>query len=238
MATKKSSWPLYEVFLERVIRIDAVQRHRAAAVTDDERTARFFDAGRRPGSFGDFKWSLDSPAADDWGPLAPSTGEKPAPMSPAMQQAWDAVVAAWRTFIAELASGKLIASGVHPASGVRSEIDPAEWTRTGLVLDVRNGDLIEGLYDRPYGKHTVRWSTIVLRAAVQERKLGTIDWDAEWNEDVARREKGQLPNKRGYLRELETRIQERYGVFSVDGGDLRRFRAALYRGDVVRPRKK
>jgi len=233
VATKKSSWPLYEVFLERVIRIDAVQRHRAAAVTDDERTAQFFDAGRRPGSFGDFKWSLDSPAADDWGPLAPSTGEKPAPMSPAMQQAWDAVVAAWRTFIAELATGELIASGVHPASGVRSEIDPAEWTRTGLVLDVRNGDLIEGLYDRPYGKHTVRWSTIVLRAAVQEQKLGTIDWDAEWSEDVARREKGQLPNKRGYLRELE-----RYGVYSVDGGDLRRFRAALYRGDVVRPRKR
>jgi hypothetical protein len=159
-------------------------------------------------------------------------------MSPAMQQAWDAVVAAWRTFIAELATGELIASGVHPASGVRSEIDPAEWTRTGLVLDVRNGDLIEGLYGRPYGKHTVRWSTIVLRAAVQEQKLGTIDWDAEWNEDVARREKGQLPNKRGYLRELETRIQERYGVSSVDGGDLRRFKAALYRGDVVRPRKK
>jgi hypothetical protein len=238
VATKKSSWPLYEVFLERVIRIDAMQRHRAAAVTDDERTAQFFDAGRRPGSFGDFKWSLDSPAADDWGPLAPSTGEKPAPMSSAMQQAWDAVVAAWRTFIAELAAGELIASGVHPASGVRSEIDPAEWTRTGLVLDVRNGDLIEGLYDRPYGKHTVRWSTIVLRTAVQEQKLGTIDWDAEWNEDVARREKGQLPNKRGYLRELETRIQERYGVSSVDGGDLRRFKAALYRGDVVRPRKK
>ena len=238
MATKKPSRPLNEVFLERVIRIDAVQRHRAAAVTDDERTAQFFDAGRRPGSFGDFKWSLDSPAADDWGPLAPSTGEKPAPMSPAMQQAWDAVVAAWRTFIAELATGELIVSGVHPASGVRSEIDPAEWTRTGLVLDVRNGDLIEGLYDRPYGKHTVRWSTIVLRAAVQEQKLGTIDWDAEWSEDVARREKGQLPNKRGYLRELETRIQERYGVYSVDGGDLRRFRAALYRGDVVRPRKR
>ena len=55
---------------------------------------------------------------------------------------------------------------------------------------------------------------------------------------MARREKGQLPNKRGYLQELETRIQERYGVSSVDGGDLRRFKAALYRGDVVRPRKK
>jgi hypothetical protein len=55
---------------------------------------------------------------------------------------------------------------------------------------------------------------------------------------VARRQQDQLPNKKGYLRELETRIKERYGVTSVDGGDLRRFKAALYRGDAVRPRKK
>ena len=226
MATKKSSWPLYEVFLERVIRIDAVQRHRAAAVTDDERTAQFFDAGRRPGSFGDFKWSLDSPAADNWGPLAPSTGEKPAPMSSAMQQAWDAVVAAWRTFIAELASGKLIASGVHPASGVRSEIDPAEWTRTGLVLDVRNGDLIEGLYDRPYGKHTVRWSTIVLRAAVQEQKAG--------NNRLGRGvERGRGSPGKGSAPEQE-RLPAR--VRNADSGTLRRVQRGWGRSAAVQSR--
>jgi hypothetical protein len=235
VAAPRSARPLYEVFLERVIRIDAVQRHRAA-VTDDH-TAQFFAAGRRPGVNGDFKWSLNAPTALDWGPLGPFTGEKPAPMSPAMQQAWDAAVAAWRKFIAELANGEMIANGRHPLSGIRTEIEPFEWSRTELVLDVRNGDLIEGWYGRPPGKHTV-WSAIVVRAAIQEQRLGRIDWDAEWNEDVARREKGQLPNKRGYLRELETRIQERYGVTSVDGGDLRRFKAALYRGDVVRPRKK
>ena len=106
--------------------------------------------------------------------------------------------------------------------------------RADLILDVRNGDLIE----MRHGKRTERWSAIVARAAIQPPKLGAIDWDAEWNEDVARREKGQLPNKRGYLRELETRIQERYGVTSVDGGDLRRFKAALYRGEPVRPRRR
>ena len=33
---------------------------------------------------------------------------------------------------------------MHPATGVRHELDPAEWTREGLILDVRNGDLFEG----------------------------------------------------------------------------------------------
>jgi hypothetical protein len=42
VATKKRSRPFYEVFLERVIRIDAVQRHRAAVT--DENTAQFFSA--------------------------------------------------------------------------------------------------------------------------------------------------------------------------------------------------
>jgi hypothetical protein len=55
---------------------------------------------------------------------------------------------------------------------------------------------------------------------------------------VGRRERGQLPNEKAYLREIEMRIEERYGVTSIDGADLRRFKAALYRGDIQRPRKK
>ena len=241
MPTKKPSRPLYEVFLERVIRIEAVQCYRAA-VTDDH-TVRFFAEGRRPGVFGDFHWSLDRPEPFPlgpvagvvflWGPIPPATSEEP-PVSLPMQHAWDAAVAAWADFIAELVNGELIASGVYFATGDCCEIVQAEWRRTGLILDVRNGDLIE----TRHGKRTVRWSTIVVRAAIQQPKLGAIDWDTEWNEDVARRQQDQLPNKKGYLRELETRIKERYGVTSVDGGDLRRFKAALYRGDAVRPRKK
>jgi len=227
-----SARPLYAEFLARVIEIEAVQCYRGA-VTDNH-TAQFFDSGRLPGVFGDFQWSLDAPEGFPWGPLAPATDENPAPVSLPMQHAWDAAVVAFAEFIAEFINGKLIGSGVPPAMGLRCEIDPAEWARTGLILDVRNGDLIE-VRD---GKRTVRWSAIVVRAAIQAKKLGRIDWDAEWNEDVARRSKGQLPNKKDYIGELETRIIERYGVKTVDGGDLRRFKAALYRGEPIRPRKR
>ena len=49
----------------------------------------------------------------------------------------------------------------------------------------------------------------------------------------------QLPNKKAYLREAETVIKERYGVTScADVGELRRIKAALYRGDSERPCKR
>ena len=48
VAARTSARPLYEVFLERVIQIEAVQCYRAA-VTDDH-TAQFFAEGRRPGA--------------------------------------------------------------------------------------------------------------------------------------------------------------------------------------------
>jgi hypothetical protein len=236
MARQKPARPFYEVFLERVIKIEAVQRYRA--VVTDEDTAQFFEEGRRPGAYGDFHWSLDAPKVGAVSLIARSTDERPAPMSPAMEKTWDAAVTAWRKFIGELANGEMIAEGMNPISGIRTEMGPFEWSRTDLVLDVRNGDLIEGFYGRPIGMHTVRWSAIVLPAAIQEQKLGRVDWDTEWNEDVARREQGQLPTEKGYLPLLETRIKERYGVTNVDGGDLRRFKAALYRGDLARPRKR
>jgi hypothetical protein len=231
VAAQQATRPLQAEFLARVIEVEAVQCYREA-VTDDH-TAQFFTEGRLPGVFGDFLWSLDKPEAFPWGSLAPAKSEKPAPVSLPMQHAWDAAVAAFAEFKAAFVSGELVASGVHPATGVRSDLDPAEWTRTGLILDVRNGDLIEVRH----GKRAVRWSAIVVRAPIQQLKLGRIDWDAERKEDVARRDKCQLPNEKGYTLELETRIKERYGVATVPPSELRRIKAALYRGDLERPKR-
>jgi hypothetical protein len=240
VAAETRSRPLYAVFLEQVIQIEAVQCHRTQAT--DEYASGFFDAGRLLGELDDFRWSLDAPdlfsrrGVQILGVINARGGfpSKEKEISPAMRAAWDAAVAAFEEFKKALVNGEQIANGEHQATGVRRDLDPAEWARTGLILDVRDGDLIEVRN----GKRTVRWSAIVVRAAIQQLKLGAIDWDAEWNEDVARREKDELPNEKAYVRELETRIKGRYGVTSVDGGDLRRFKAALYRGDPVRPRKR
>ena len=79
--------------------------------------------------------------------------------------AWNVAFVAFLGFINALVFGELIASGVNPNTGARCEIDPVEWMRTGLILDVRNGDLIEV----GQGKRIVRWSAITLRAAKATR---------------------------------------------------------------------
>jgi hypothetical protein len=173
VATRTLWRALSAVFLERVIQIEAVQRHRAAVT--DEGMEGFFTEGRQPGSFGEFLWCLDAPMV----PLLYLT-----PLSLPMQHARNAAIAAFTEFIAALSNGELIARGVPP-NGLRCELEPAEWTPTDLdlILDVRNGDLIEAPIFYP---SRVRWSNITLRAteplrtAAPERKLGRIDWDDWW----------------------------------------------------------
>ena len=189
MAARPRAQPLYAEFLAQVIKIEAVQCYREA-VTDDH-TAQFFAEGRLPGVFGDFRWSLDAPKASPWGPLAPAASEKLAPVSLAMQNAWNAAVAAFANFIAALVNGGLIAIGMHPATGVRCEIDSAEWMRAGLILDVRNGDL----YEVHHGRRTLRWSGITLRAAKHppQKKRGGhgYDWEGAWTYATALRAEGK-----------------------------------------------
>jgi hypothetical protein len=157
VAADTSARPLYTEFLARVIKIDAVQRERAAVT--EQHTTDFFELGRIPAVFGDFHWFLAEPAAFPWGPIPPAAPDNP--VSLPMQRAWDAAVTAWRAFIALIVNGELIASGVHPVTGVRRDLDPAEWTRSGLILDVRNGDLLEVRH----GQRQVLWASITLRAA-------------------------------------------------------------------------
>ena len=263
MATQKPARPFYEVFLERVIKIEAVQRYRAD-VTDDH-TAQFFEEGQRPRASGNFLWSLDRLEPFPSGPVAgvafllggpnlPAAFEEP-PLSPPMQHAWDTAVAKWKAFIAALANGELIANGVHPGTGVRSELHPTEWARTGLVLDVRNGDLLEGGYSSPIGKHTVRWSAIALRAAKQPRQKKTrghgYDWEGawayatslraenQWNWDEHRRDKKQpLP---AVHKTVEDKIKQWFALGGIvpDIGDIRRnIVVPLYAGKRTRGRRK
>ena len=124
VATRRPAQPLYAVFLERVIKIQAVQRHRAA-VTDDD-TAGFFTEGRRPGLSGDFLWSLDAPSGFPWGPLSPF---EPATLSPPMQLRGTRRSRPLQSSSLRSRNGELIASGVHPEPASARDLDPAEWTR-------------------------------------------------------------------------------------------------------------
>jgi hypothetical protein len=247
MVARTQSRPLYAVFLEQVIQIEAVQRERAQAT--EEYAAGFFDAGRLLGELDDFCWSLDEPelfsrrgTVQILGVISPRGDFIPNPsrertVSPAMRAAWDAAVAAWRAFVSALRNGEYIATGTHPATGERRDLEPAEWMRTGLVLDVRNGDLLEK--ERKKRELTERWLSIMLSPAEpkEEIKPGVIDWNDWWQHEVGRRERRELPPEKSYHSDATALIKKRYGVTHVPESGLRRLKAALYRGDVERPKR-
>jgi hypothetical protein len=230
VAARRSAQPLYWVYLARVIKIPAVQCHREA-VTDD-RMAQFFSEGCRPDTL-EFQWFLDEPDVSFWEPVASVIGPLP------MQQAWNAAFVAFLRFINALAFGELIATGVNP-TGVRCKIDPAEWMRTGLILDVRNGDLIEV----SQGKRIVRWSAITLRAATKrssataKRGPSLVDWDLLMTYGVLLREAGCLPSKHASLTAKLKALAQLLFRVDADEADLRRLTRDIYAGRRKRRKRK
>jgi hypothetical protein len=98
-----------------------------------------------------------------------------------MRAAWDAAVAAWRAFVSALRNGEYIATATHPATGERRDLEPAEWMRTGLVLEVHDCALLAKGRD---GKLVELWAAITLRAAKRSRQKKArghgYDWDGCW----------------------------------------------------------
>ena len=233
MAARRSAQPLYWEYLARVINIPAVQCHQEA-VTDD-RTAQFFSEGCHPNTL-DFQWSLDEPDAFPWGPVASAIN----PVSLPMQHAWNAAFVAFVVFIDALAFGRLIATGVNPNTGTRCEIDSVEWMRTGLILDVRNGDLIE--VDQ--GKRTVRWSAITVRAMTKrssptaKRGPSLVDWDLLMTYGVRLREAGCLPSKHASLTAKLKALAKFLFRVDADEADLRRLTRDIYAGRRKRRKRK
>ena len=200
MAAGTRSRPLYAVFLEQVIQIEAVQCHREAVTDDYSVVFSFFRAGCRLG--GHYQWSLDMPEQAFPG-LPVDVNPAMDPVSPPMQRALDAAVVAFKGFIEALRTGELVANGMYPATGVRDDLNPVEWRREGLILNVFNGDLYEGhldvrrngdLQEVHHVKH-LRWSGITLRAAKQPRqKKGRghgYDWEGAWTYATALRAEDQ-----------------------------------------------
>src|SRR5262249_6585709 len=116
VAARTQSRPLSAGFLERVIRIDAGQRHRTQAAR--EYASGFFDAGRLLGELDDFRWSLDAPellsrqGGQFLGVVSARgfTLSKEKEISPAMRAGSDAAFAAWGAFVSELRNGDYIAT--------------------------------------------------------------------------------------------------------------------------------
>src|SRR5262249_28257053 len=171
--------PLNQLFIERVIWCEAVQRERARAIKTDlievrngverrrnvvnEELVAFFKNGRIPGTTtNEFRWSMDGFRPPR---LYPDVG--PGPISPALQRAWSAALEQWVLLIRELREGKWIATGNGvPEGGRRGKIAPEQLFRDGLSYDVRDNAIYSTRYHGTWREETFRLvDTIRVEAA-------------------------------------------------------------------------
>jgi hypothetical protein len=120
--------PVYQLFLERCLLIEAVQQHR------DEEAVLFFTTGCWPGAgllralnYTDLTWM-----GARWPPTAPAS----------LRAGWEAMDEACRLLVAELQSGKIRLAGTSPA-GLRRAILPAELAWPGLGIDFQYSELVD-----------------------------------------------------------------------------------------------
>jgi len=172
--------PLNQLFIERVIWCEAVQRERARAIKTDlievrngverrrnvvnEELVAFFDSGRIPGATNEFRWSMDRFRPPR---LYPDVG--PGPISPALQRAWSAALEQWVLLIRELREGKWIATGNGvPEGGRRGKIALEQLARDGLWYDVRLNAVFGTIHRGWLGSELVRLvDTITVQAAAE-----------------------------------------------------------------------
>jgi hypothetical protein len=172
--------PFSLVFLERVIRVDAVQCHRRAMhdrphgeTADDSQVAGFFAVGWLPGAYSEprpwagFEWSLDRPSAAR--PIGADAQDRQRNVWD-FPRAWEVARRQWLALVAELRAGTLVVSGIHPISGARLALDPVEFTYRGRALNVSTSTLLD-VDGRPLWTDLLVWEADPAPADPQSNKM-------------------------------------------------------------------
>jgi hypothetical protein len=138
----------------------ALSKHVVAA---DKGHAAVFRDGQAPGPFVDFHWSLDSTASAIAFRFVASPliiiGDPIATPSSAIFAVSEVLADRIARLRDILAKGQISAFGTFVQSGLEVPIGRFQWTRSGVSIDVSNGDLCEGQDHRAVPK----WTGLSLR---------------------------------------------------------------------------
>lgn len=121
-----------------------------------------FEEGQAPGPFVDFHWSLglsaDEIASNFVYLIAWNESTRFPEPSPQIVNASAALADRCQALRRILSSGQIAASGTFAQTGMTGLVGRMQWQRSGVTVEIRNGDLCEAENHRP----VVRWSGITL----------------------------------------------------------------------------
>jgi hypothetical protein len=160
---------LREAFMRFVLQEPQIAAFGRELIAKEGRYSSVFNDGQYPGPFVESLWPLDIDAealAFDF--VRPVVFVVPGPPLPTasvtMRAVAKLIVERMRTLRQALADQILQAEGVFEKTGIFGLINPHQWTRRGMIIDVASGDLLRQIDG---GKSVVQWSGIVFKEGTQ-----------------------------------------------------------------------
>ena len=131
-------------------------------IADRQRYEDVFTKGQTPGPYVEFAGSCDMTASelafDFVRPVVFFTGQELPRAPAAIQRVSEIIVNRWQRLRIRLVDGELVARGTHERTGMVRYIEPLQWARKELSIDVVNSDLLEMKNNKP----VVQWSGLTL----------------------------------------------------------------------------
>jgi hypothetical protein len=134
-------------------------------VEEDGRHVEVFSKGQYPGPYVDFGWPLDVSASDlVFQFVRPVVFFVPGPPLPegseAVHRVSSLLAAKLRSLRRMLINGLVVAHGTFVNTGMFGPINRLQWARSGLLIDVKSGDLLQEINNRA----AVQWSGLALES--------------------------------------------------------------------------
>lgn len=134
-------------------------------VEQEGRHVEVFSEGQYPGPFIDFGWPLDvSPSDLVFQFVRPVVFFVPGPPLPegsrAVHRVSSVLAAKLQSLRGMLVNGQIVAHGTFAKTGLFGLINRLQWARSGLIIDVKSGDLLQEINSRV----EVQWSGLALEA--------------------------------------------------------------------------
>jgi hypothetical protein len=131
-------------------------------IPDRKRHEDVFEKGQAPGPYVTFEWSCDMTPSDlafDFvRPVVFFTSQELPRASAQIQRVSEVIVDRWQRLRRRLIDGDLVARGTHERTGIVRYVEPLQWVRKDLSIDVVNSDLLQMKDNKP----VVQWTGLML----------------------------------------------------------------------------
>lgn len=131
-------------------------------VSEERRHEKVFGEGQLPGWMIEFAWPLDLTPEDlAWNFVRPAmlfAGGSLPKASPTVQRVSSVISDRFLALRRKLVDGNVIARGTYMVTGVVGMVDPLQWARRAMFIDVRDGSVLS----QEDHKKTLLWSGLTL----------------------------------------------------------------------------